>query len=180
MWAKPAGVMLPISVMVRAGDRCKARFAAKARRPRLPRPFWRALSGLDFAAVSVSVPALASAFISRTRQKIESMSGPSRWAAANCPAQSDHFSSAMRWLGHHRLRDRKLLGRFTMLPVRITASRTFNCSLCRLLIVSPVSYECIFRFLLLRWICHANLCIQYLFLWNWANSRALPRRQVGA
>jgi hypothetical protein len=112
MWAKPAGVMLPISVMVRAGDRCKARFAAKARRPRLPRPFWRALSGLDFAAVSVSVPALASAFISRTRQKIESMSGPSRWAAANCPAQSDHFSSAMRWLGHHRLRDRKLLGRF--------------------------------------------------------------------
>jgi hypothetical protein len=72
------------------------------------------------------------------------------------------------------------LAGFTVLPVRITASRTFNCSLCQLLMVSPVSYECIFRFLLLRWTCHANLCIQYLFLWNWANSRALPRRQVGA
>jgi hypothetical protein len=53
---------------------------------------------------------------------------------------------------------------FTMLPVRTTASRTFNCSLCQVLMVSLVSYECIFRFSLLRWICHAILCIQYLYL----------------
>src|ERR1700730_796072 len=40
--------------------------------------------------------------------------------AANCPARSGHFSSAIRWeiyrngepFGHHRLRDRELLGRF--------------------------------------------------------------------
>jgi hypothetical protein len=107
--------------------------------------------------------------------------------AANCPAPSDHFSSAIRWESQGRAvldttdcEIASCLAGFTMLPVRIAASRTFNCSLCQLLTVSPVSYECIFRFLLLRWICHANLCIQYLFLWNWADSRALPRRQVGA
>ena len=109
--------------------------------------------------------------------------------AANCPARSGHFSSAIRWEIYHNgepswtpqiAGSQVALAGFTVLPVRITASRTFNCSLWQLLIVSHVSYECIFRFLLLRWICHAILCIQYLSLWNWANLRALPRRQLGA